>query len=709
MGDNIEKFKLHNKFYDNVEEILTEIEFVKKGKNSYISNIPNVFDIESSSFYKDNEKCGCMYAWVFGINGKCIRGRTWEEFLQVVDKLKEYYELNIVKRLVVYVHNLSFEFQWIRHLFKWYKVFNVEERKPIYAITTSGIEFRCSYILSGLSLAKVGENLMKYKVSKMVGDLDYRLIRHKSTPLNDVEWGYILNDGLVVMAFIQEEIERCNGIKNIPLTKTGYVRNDCRDKCLKGNGRINYSRQIKSLTLTTELFQQCLRAFCGGWTHGNNEKIGMNEKLVGSFDLTSSYPTTMLSEMYPMSPPQRVFIKDKKDFEKKINCYCCLFDIKFYGLKSKFKYEHYISVSKCKHLSSNHITDNGRIVSADELVLSITEIDFKIISEIYEWDSFQVANFNIFRKGYLPKPIIECILQYYVDKTQLKGVEGKEQEYLVAKGLLNAIYGMMVTNPCKDDIIYDDINEWYIEPKNIDDLIDIYNKSRTRFLYYPWGIWVTAYARFNLWTAIRECKSDYIYCDTDSVKICNYEKHLKYFNEYNNNIINKVKKCLCYYDLDTELAEPKNKKGEKQPIGVWTFEGVYEMFKTLGAKRYIYVQNDKLHITISGVRKSDGINYLMYKYKTFDNIFEHFDNNLVFPSTYINDNNEICLGCGKLTHTYIDIYQSGYVKDYLGNEDTFCEYSSMHLEESSYCLSMNNDFLDYLRGVNSSYIQKRTY
>ena len=63
------------------------------------------------------------------------------------------------------------------------------------------------------------------------------MIRHSQTPLTDTEWGYILNDGLVVMAFIQEEIERLGDITRLPLTKTGYVRNACRTVCLKGEER----------------------------------------------------------------------------------------------------------------------------------------------------------------------------------------------------------------------------------------------------------------------------------------------------------------------------------------------------------------------------------------------------------------------------------------------------------------------------------------
>lgn len=63
------------------------------------------------------------------------------------------------------------------------KGFSIDLRKPIYGITENGIEFRCSYLLSGYSLAKLGEQLHKYKCEKLVGDLDYSLLRHSKTPL----------------------------------------------------------------------------------------------------------------------------------------------------------------------------------------------------------------------------------------------------------------------------------------------------------------------------------------------------------------------------------------------------------------------------------------------------------------------------------------------------------------------------------------------
>ena len=204
-------------------------------------NIVCAFDIETTSF-KDkptkedhNEKRGLMYIWQLAINGHVIIGRTWDEFIDVIKEIECILQTDKYTRLIIYVHNLAFEFQWFRYYFKWDKVFAIDKRKPIYAITTTGIEFRCSYILTNYSLAKLGEQLHKYKVDKLVGDLDYKLLRHPKTELSDKELQYCINDVLVVSAYIQEQIEKEKYIHKIPLTCTGYCRRYVRHNCLYGD------------------------------------------------------------------------------------------------------------------------------------------------------------------------------------------------------------------------------------------------------------------------------------------------------------------------------------------------------------------------------------------------------------------------------------------------------------------------------------------
>ncbi|MFV3037545.1 hypothetical protein ACNI5A_30920, partial [Klebsiella pneumoniae] len=74
---------------------------------------------------------------------------------EIVDIL----ELCPKKRIIIYVHNLAYEFQFFREMLDWEKVFSIDLRKPIYGVTKTGLEFRCSYLLSGYSLAKLGEQL----------------------------------------------------------------------------------------------------------------------------------------------------------------------------------------------------------------------------------------------------------------------------------------------------------------------------------------------------------------------------------------------------------------------------------------------------------------------------------------------------------------------------------------------------------------------
>lgn len=691
-------FELHNKFYDKIDDILTPVDFVKKGKKEELANVPAVFDIETSSFYLDKEKAGCMYAWVFGINGKCIRGRYWWEFDYVLNRVAEYYGLNRNRRLIIYVHNLAYEFQWFKKRYKWEAVFSVDNRKPVYAITDFGIEFRCSYILSGYSLAKVGENLLKYKVSKLVGDLDYKLIRTSITPLNDIEWGYILNDGLVVMSFIQEELEREGNIKELPLTKTGYVRKLCRKNTISGGDKVKYNCLIRKLKMTLDDFTEFMQAYAGGFTHANHNYVGKTISGVSSFDFTSSYPAVMVAEMFPMSAPIEYTPTNTDDFNYHLSRYCCMFEAEFDNIRASVDFEHYISKSKCS-LIKDYCLDNGRVVNASKLRITLTELDYKIIKQMYKWDSCKIAHFKYMEKFYLPKPLIKTILTLYKNKTSLKGVAGKEIEYMVSKGMLNGIYGMCVTNPCKDEILYDNMDGWGLEKCDTATLLDKYNKSTQRFLYYAWGVWVSAYSRYNLFRGILEFRDDYLYSDTDSLKVLNKDNHMDFINSYNEEVTNKIKKCLNRYYLPTNLACPKTIEGVEKPLGVWDYEGTYSKFKTLGAKRYMYVDNKGLHITIAGVSKQAGKEYLLHTYKTIDNIFDNFKESLTFPAEYlVNENDTECIknGSGKLLHTYIDYEQNGFVTDYLGNTYEFKELSAVHLEPTSYNLSLDSAFLKYI-------------
>ena len=691
---------------DKIDEILQSLAGLKPvttSKKKQYYNIVCAFDIETTSFYSnqlDNEKVAIMYCWQMAINGRVIFGRTWDEFIKVLNRLTEFFNLYSGRRLIMYVHNLAFEFQFIRKQLEWESVFSIETRKPLYALTTGGIEFRDSYLLSGYSLAKLGDNLQKYKVKKLVGDLDYSKIRHSKTPMTEKEITYCENDVLVVSAYIQEEIEKAGNITRLPLTKTGYVRNYCRNKCFYGDNRHKtntktyqkYRELILSLKLDSEEYKQLKRAFQGGFTHAAARFSGKVEKNVDSIDFTSSYPYVLLSEQFPISSGRLVEIHSKEEFQKYINLYCCLFDVEFTHLMPKIINENYISLSRC-YQHEKVVVNNGRVVSGDKITTTITNVDYTVIEKTYDWDSMTIYNFRIYNRGYLPSNFVKSILKLYSDKTTLKGVEGKEVEYLVSKGMLNACYGMTVTDIVRDEIIYSD--EWDTEKADIESVIEHYNKSRNRFLFYPWGVWVTAYARRNLWDGILAFGDDYIYSDTDSIKCLNIEKHFDYINEYNNNVKRKLQFAANYHKIDFELFQPKTIKEIKKLIGVWDWEtenNKYTRFKTLGAKRYMIEQDGKINITVAGVNKKTAVPYLVKTYG--DKIFDAFTNDLTIPKEYT----------GKMTHTYIDEKRTGTITDYLGNTNTYDEYSCVHLENAEYSLSLSRAYIDFLKGY-ETYVQ----
>lgn len=686
--------------FTQLDDFLSSIDttrIINARKKQYY-NLACSFDIETTSFYEtDNgiiytnkeyrerkndikaDKKAIMYIWQFAIENNVIYGRTWNDFITFCYRLHDF--LDLEKRyLIVYVHNLSYEFQFICKWFNWTDIFADSERKPIKAENELHFIFKCSYRLSGYSLAVLANNLHNHSIKKLTGDLDYNLLRNSKTTLTEQELAYCFNDVLIVTAYIMEQLAEFGNIEKIPLTQTGKVRRYVRSKCFSNK---KYRFMINKLTLDKAEYLLLKNAFMGGFTHCNAMYTERECKNVTSYDFTSSYPTVLISEKYPMSKGKRITIQTTDELENLINNFSVLVDIQFTNIKSNFLYENIISYSKCRNIENPRI-NNGRIVQADKLTVTLTDIDYLNIKDFYKWENAKIGLCYVYKRDYLPKEIIETILQLYKDKTELKGVDGKEVEYLHSKELLNSIYGMCVTSIIHDIIDFDG-NDWNTTASDIESEIENYNTDKNRFLFYQWGVWCTAYARNNLYTGIKECKSDYIYSDTDSIKIFNAENHKEYFERYNKWIISKLEKCMNNYGLDVSLIRPKTIQGIEKPLGVWDFDGFYTSFKTLGAKRYIMDKNGKLNITVCGLSKKSGKEYIEQQTEPFN-----FFNNGMYVD---------CEHTGKMTHTYIDNEIKGCLIDYMGNACNYYEKSYIHLEQTEYILSLTKMYIDYYTGL----------
>ena len=689
--------------WDTIHKKLSNAKFITIKENKedvqYL-DLSLSFDTETTSTYIEpngiKEKFAFMYVWQFGIDGYYCYGRTWEEFFQLCKFIQSSLNLNDKKRVIIFIHNLSFEFQFFRKYFDWLNVFATRSRNPIKALTSYGIEFRDSLILSGYKLANVAKNLTSHKIPKMVGDLDYSLVRTKDTTFSEKELGYMLNDVRILIAYIDEQREEYGDITKIPLTNTGRVRRYVRNECFKEKF---YQRNIKAMTIKDENEYLTLKqAFAGGFTHANPNHVGKKYHNIASFDFTSSYPTVMIAEKYPSSkaiPQKWVNWKRFNEINEKA---LQIFTVEFTGLQTKVYFDNYISKNKCLDIKGE-IENNGRIFSADYLKIIITSVDWDIIKQVYSWESVKISNQIAYYKDYLPKPIIQSILHFYKKKTTLKHVKGKEAEYLHGKGMLNSCYGMAVTDIVHDEEIYAG-DQWSEQPADGQKEIDNYNKSYNRFLYYPWGVFVTAYARHNLWSGILEFKDDYIYSDTDSIKAKNYKKHMNYIDKYNQEITNKLEKCLDHYNIDKSELAPLDVDGIAHPLGLWDFEGVYKTFKTLGAKRYI-VENlpyktphsmaknkdDILEITIAGLPKNKGRDYLLkVSNNDMNKVFQNFTDKMLVPAD----------DSGKMTAYYDDEEKTAIIKDYQGHYTKVTSKSSVHLSKASFEMTLASKFIKLL-------------
>lgn len=685
-------------------------------------NYPFTFDIETTSFLtKSSQKMSCMYIWAMTINGVSVYGRTWKQLQFFLEEIRIRLKLDYYNRIIIYIHNLAYEFQFMSHRFEFLEVFARKKRHPIKALLSPGFELKCSLFLSGLSLEKTAENLTSVRVKKKVGQLDYNKLRHSETPLTDDEMEYVEYDVVILHFFIMEEMRKNkNDITKIPLTKTGYARNYCRDYIKSHTNYKQYRERLElEAPVDVDLFTILNKAFAGGYTHANVNYVEITipnsvlESTVHSIDFTSSYPAQMVMHPYPRGNFKKIKITSKKMFEEYVNQYACVFKISFQNLQS-IKQHDILSESKCEYLKNPQV-DNGRIYYADIATTFLTDVDYKTFCKFYKWDNICIHEFWYTFYGYLPKPFVECILQLYSEKTKLKGVIGKEEEYLVLKALLNALYGMCVTNPVNDEIEFSYELEkcWGKQKPSMGDALrKAYINNFKQFLCYQWGVWVTAWARYELLDLVSIINEDAVYMDTDSIKLMNYDSYKDDIKRHDERIKTNLIKAVKFHGIDESLLNPCDIKGEHHFLGIWEHECEYTYFKTLGAKRYCFEKMMKeskkieFHITVAGLSNKqfrtegdfgDIITHLDdpekdYMWKNATNyIVEHgkfkfFTDGMEIPSEYAN----------RLVHTYVDEYMTDYLTDYNGVTIKVEEYSCIHLERSSYNCGFAEEFALFL-------------
>lgn len=655
------------------------------GKRKKIDNTIYTFDIETTSYYLLNNKVyagitynnlnedqkeeaipqSCMYIWMFGINDKVYYGRTWDEFVEFIEKLED----NVPDKKIIFVHNLSFEFQFLKSVFKVNNVFARKSHKVIRCeLEDYNIEFRCSFTMSNCALASL-PRLYKLPVEKKVGDLDYSKLRTSITELTDKEMGYCEYDCLVVYYYIKQELETYERIDKIPLTNTGHVRKELKDAVMEDYSYRNKVR--RSINIDPHVYNLLVECFAGGYTHANWIHADEIIENVDSWDFTSSYPYVMVTHKFPSSEFKKCNIKTLKDIN---NRFAYILIVKFKNLKCKY-YNNYISMSKCRYIKGARY-DNGRIIQADEIEIVLTDIDFKLILDMYDC-TYEITESYFSFYNYLPIQYIKFILKKYVNKTKFKGVEGKELEYMKEKNRFNSLYGMTVTNTIRDKVEYDDVKGWEEIPLTNEEIVSsLQEEKKKAFLSFAYGVWVTAYARNNLLRNVIKLDEYVIYCDTDSMKLCpGYDK--KVIEDYNDFVKRKIEFVSKKLDIDIKNFAPLDTKGKKRMLGVFDADEHYDRFITQGAKKYAFEIDGKIGITVAGVPKA-GAKQLKK--------LEDFKDDLVFE--FENTNKNLLFYCEDMKEVVI--------KDYLGNEYKVNDKSGCCLLPNTYKLGKSLEYAELI-------------
>lgn len=626
------------------------------------------FDIEATRF-EDVEQ-SAMYVWQFSIDNKLvIIGRTWQEFLHMLNELKN--RLN-GRKLIIFVHNLSYEFQFLAGIYSFsnFEVFATESRKVLKCTLYNTFEFRCSYRLFNMSLDAVTRKFnCKYR-KRSGAEFNYEKKRISTTELSRKELLYCVYDVLGLVEAIKEQLKLYNDdLYTIPFTQTGYVRREAK-RYMR-----DHHHDIQNTFPDLELFKVLRAAFRGGNTHCNRYFAGELLKKVHGNDVSSEYPAQQVLEKYPRGKFKPVgsaslttrYIDKLRSLNKSI-----IMIVDFYNIKLRCWYDGfpYLPIAKAIGKPLDVQPDNGRVLSARYIRIALTDIDYDIITRQYIADRIEIVAAWSTNYGPMYDGIVQLNKELFIAKTELKGVKGQELYYSKAKEQLNSIYGMSCQNPLTTEVLFD----YFLFTQKPADEVDVLRLAKKNaFLTYQLGVWTTANARCEIQKFIERAGENAVYCDTDS---------LIYLGEVDFSDYNKDYQQRCEKSGYGAFADDPN--GKRHYMGVFESEDVpgagckFERFVSLGAKRYAFERggSGELGITVSGVSKKAGAAELKRK-----GGLEAFRQGLAWEDS------------GKLEAIYNDvIYPELYSYD--GQEIEFTP--NVTLRPTSYTIKLTDDYADLI-------------
>lgn len=698
--------KLAADFWDDV----TPISRGGKGRNKYYYyNFPCSFDIETSTIRngqldyirEDGRPLGFPYLHQFNIYNHVIFVRFQEEAVDIFRWLERYFIAGEKRRLVIFDHNLAYEYGFYKDLLKldFGECFALDIHHPVTLMTQGGLMIRDSYKMTNMSLETLTKDYSD-KYIKKPEIMDYRALRTPYTPLDNNTMVYSALDVLSLSDAIDHYLAANNtGVWTKTPTSTSFIRVNLKKEIgigakVRTEEQKRYFETLEKVKLTPDIYNMLCRQARGGNTHDNRRYTGIKLYDLGHMDITSSYPTQLVC--YPEFPVHYwrpldgdCPIETIKLFEE--NGYCTLFDIVFINPRLKERVPvPYLATYKCRTLKGlSKYSDNGRYVNGAEMLeTTIFGIEYPIIKSQYDFDDVVILRGYYAQKGYLPDILRRFILSLYEKKTTLKSIESKLIEYNLSKAHLNGVYGMAFTRVIRPKCFIDEHGIFEGETPDIVKDLESYQKSPTRyFLNYSWGAMCSTLGRVYLQKMIDACGYDnFVYCDTDSVFYLHPDETGRRLRKLEADIKAYQRLCglpLVYNDI----------KGRPHELGGIDEEPRVKVFKSWGAKKYVTVTDDGFEATVAGVPKYV-YNEKGEKVKTAEALLKTVDNfelGFVFKGS---DTNKLCLWYND--DEGLTLHDGGR---------PFRVYSNIAMLPVDYVLGLSNDYelLLQIEGINERY------
>lgn len=685
-------------FEDLIKDNLTGKFHYNYSKNKrYLDDICTI-DTETNQINIEGEKSlATTVTYQVGLNDKVILLRHEYEIINILERLSNEVATKEIRsksgnkllrgstNLVIFIHNLTYDTymmaDWItKH---WENQFLVKNKINKFNMYKS-LEFRCSSMLTGMSLDTaireyVPENI---RINKTDG-WDFKEQRTPYTKLTEDEILYACVDVLALVDVIRELCRIHNRkVGQLPVASTSFTRERAlsvtrgvRHSKIKTDANKAYGRLIDTLNLTKEQAVLAHACFVGGITDTNRVIADEIQSNVGDFDVASEYPFVMVSRKFPMSTPiwEDLVEQDLLDMVENTDPdkgFCATILIKELVVNKGTPVPFIVKYKHDEYWDKISLSQDKRIFEAEQILVNVNSIDFKILCEQYTWDNLEVLSCMTFDMDYLPKSLVEFILEGYVHKTEYKNVAGKELDYIISKIVINSIFGVCATNPIMEMREWDDgvFAKIIKTDDELDSLMDKYNKNKNRFTFYLWGIYIAAYGHLILNEGLKIVKDDLIACDTDSVKFRNADKYTIMFEELNKDIEYRLRYISELRNLDWKLFSPKTPEGETKIIGLWDDDGYHRKYGKLikmvskRSKCYLKIYENGYDLTTAGISPSATLKYFeeLVNKGEYNSIEEAFTSNISIPSNKTK----------KLSSTYINDQKPFTYKDRDGNEYT---------------------------------------